>query len=74
MYASLISCRLSVLLDFPQEYRYTPINGEPHITDNGVPIRQDWPTLRNLDDVIDKNGNFRELNNIAEDKRPLDFE
>ena len=73
MYASLISCRLNVLLYFPQEYRYIPINGELHITDNGVLIRQDWSTLRNIDDIIDKNGNFRELDNIAEDRRPLEF-
>ena len=46
MYASLITCRLNVLLDFPQEYRYIPINGEPHITDNNVPIREDWSTFR----------------------------
>ena len=44
MYASLTTCRLNVLLDFPQEYRFIPINGEPHKTDNNVLVRQDWST------------------------------
>ena len=74
MYMLLITCRLNILLDFPQEYRYIPINGEPHITDNNVPIRQDWSTFRNLDDIIDVDGNFRKIYDIAEDKRPLEFE
>ena len=74
MYTSLITCRLNVLLDFPQEYRYIPINGEPHITENGVPTRQDWSTFRNLDDIIYANGYFRKLDDIAEDRRPLEFE
>ena len=74
MYMSLITCRLNVLLDFPQEYRYIPINGEPHMTNNNVPVRQDWSSFRNLDDIIDANGNFRKIDDISEDKRPLEFE
>ena len=74
MYASLITCRLNVLLDFPQEYRYIPINGEPHITDNNVPVRQDWSSFRNLDDIIDANGNFRKIDDIKENQRPIKFE
>ena len=74
MYLCLITCRLNVLLDFPQEYRYIPINGEPHITDNYVPIRQIWSTFKHLDDIIDTNGNFKSLEEISEDKRPLEFE
>ena len=66
--------RLNVLLDFPQEYRYIPINREPHITDNGVLVGQDWSTPRNLENIIDNNGDFRELDSIAEDRRPLEFE
>ena len=74
IYASLMACRLNVLLDFPQEYRYIPINGEPHITNNGVSVGQDWSECRNLDDIIDHNGNFRELDRIDENRRPLEFE
>merc|ERR1711888_560015 len=74
MYSSLITCRLNVLLDFPQEYRYIPIKGEPQITDNNVPIRQDWSLCRNLNDIIDKNGNFKRLEDISEDRKPLEFE
>ena len=73
IYASLISCRLNVLLDFPQEYRYIPINGEPQITDNGVLVGKDWSTYKNLDNIIDHNGNFREHDRINEDRRPLEF-
>ena len=35
-YSSLLECRLNILLDHPQEYRYIPINGEPHITSNWI--------------------------------------
>ena len=73
MYSSLITGRLNVLLEFPQEYRYIPINGEPQITDNNVPIRQDWSWCRNLNDIIDKDGNFKRLEDISVDKKPLVF-
>ena len=69
-----VSCRLNVLLDFPQEYRHIQINGEPHITNNYVSIRQDWSAFSNLDDIIDTNGNFKRIEEISEDKRPLEFE
>ena len=74
IYTSLLECRLNVLLDFPQEYRYVPINGEPHITSNGISIGQDWSENRNLNDIIDNNGNFRDLDRIDENRRPFEYE
>ena len=46
-----MECRLNVLLDHPHEYRHVPINGEPHITNNRIPIRQEWALYKNLDGV-----------------------
>ena len=40
IYSSLLECRLNVLLDYPQEYRYVPINCKPHITNDGILIGQ----------------------------------
>merc|ERR1711867_381349 len=34
VYSSLIDCRLNILLDFPNEYKHIPINGETLITGN----------------------------------------
>ena len=74
LYSSLITCQLNVLHDFPEEYRYIPINGEPYITENNVSIMQDWSMYKNLDEIPDASGCFRELGNISGDKRPLTFE
>ena len=35
---------------------------------------QDWSMYKNLDEILDANGCFRELGNISGDKRPLTFE
>ena len=59
---------------FPQKYRYIPINGDPHISDNGVPMSQYWSTFRNFDDIIEANGKFRKLDDMADDRRPLECE
>ena len=74
IYTSLLECRLNVLLDFPQEYRYVPINEEPHITSNGISIGQDWSKNRNLDDIIDNNDNLMDLDKIDDNRRPLKLE
>ena len=71
IYSSLLECRLNVLLDHPQEYRYVPINGEPYITNNRIPIRQEWAQHKNLDVIIDNNGNLRELDMVDNDRRPF---
>ena len=73
MYSSLITCRLNVLLEFPQEYRYIPINSEPQITDNNVPIGQDWSSCKNLNDMIDRDGNFKRIEDNSVEKKPLEF-
>ena len=71
---SLITCRLNVLLDFLQEFRFIQINGEPHITDKNISVMQDLSAHENLDEIIDASGYFREIGNISEDKRHLEFE
>lgn len=63
-----------MLQEFPEEYRYIPINGETYITENNVSIRQDWSMYKNLDEIQDANGYFRELSNISGYKRTLTFE
>ena len=64
LYLSLITCRLNVLQDFPEEYKFIPINGEPHITENRVSIQQSWSMSKYLGEILESNGNFRELNSI----------
>ena len=61
LYSSLITCPLNVLQDFPEEYRYIPINGEPYITENNVSIMQDWSMYKNLDVILDANGFFQRI-------------
>ena len=58
VYSSLLEVRQNVLLSHPQEYKYIPINGEPHITSNKVSVKQEWSLHLNLGSIIDKNGNF----------------
>ena len=74
IYSALLECRLNVLLNHPYEYRYVPINGEPHITNNKIPIRQEWVQYRNLDAIIDSNGNFRELDAVNCNRKPFEYE
>ena len=69
-----MECRLNVLLNHPQEYRYVPINGEPYITNNRIPISQEWAQHRNLDIIIDNNGNLRELDMVDNDRKPFEYE
>ena len=71
VYSALLECRLNVLLDHPYEYRHVPINGEPHITNNRIPIRQEWALYKNLDVIIDSKGNFRELDGVNSDRKPF---
>ena len=49
-------------------------NRKPHITNNGVSIGQDWSENKNLDDIIDNNGDFRNPDRIDESRRPLEYE
>ena len=74
VYSALLDCRLKVLLNHPDEYRYVPINGEPHVTNNKIPIRQEWALHKNLDAIIDNNGNFRELSNMNSVRKPFKYE
>ena len=74
IYATIVTCRLNLFLESPQEYRYVPINGEPQITHNNVSIKQDWATNRTLNDIVDGNGKFKNIENITSTRRPLEFE
>ena len=74
VYSALLECRLNVLLDHPHEYRHVPINGEPHITNNRIPVRQEWAQYKNLDIIIDSSGNFRELDLVNSDRKPFEYE
>ena len=58
----------------PQEYRYIPINGEPHITDNRVSVKQEWSLHLNLDNIIDKNGNFVCIDAVRSCRKPYEYE
>ena len=74
VYSALLECRLNVLLDHPHEYRHVPINREPHVTNNRIPIRQEWAQYKNLDVIIDSNGNFRELDTVNSGRKPFEYE
>ena len=74
MYSSLLECRLNILLNHPQEYRHIPINGEPHITNNGVSVKQEWSIHLNLDSIIDKNGNFEGIDAVKSNRKPYEYE
>ena len=71
MYSLLIECMLNVLQDHPSEYRYIPINGEPSITCNNIPVRQEWALNKCLDSIIDRKGNLRSINEINCSKNRL---
>ena len=74
VYSSLIECRLNVLLNYPAEYRHIPINGEPLITCNNIPVRQELAQSKYLDSIIDHKGNLKSLNEINCNKKPFDYE
>ena len=65
---------MNVLQDFPQGYRFIPINGGPYITDNNIYVMQDCPVYKDFDDIIDASGYLREIGKIFEERRPLEFE
>ena len=74
VYTSLFECRLNVLLGHAHEYRHVPINGEPQITNNRIPIREESANHKTLDVIIDSKGNFREFDNIISDRKPFEYE
>ena len=74
VYSSLLDYRMNVLLNHPQEYRYVPINGEPHITSNKISIRQEWAQHLNLNNILDCSGNIRELGAVRCNRKPYDYE
>ena len=73
VYSLLIDCRLNILLDFPDEYKYIPINGEPHITSNRIPIRQEWAMNKCLNSIIDRKGNLKDINEISGCNKPFEY-
>ena len=74
VYSSIIDCRLNVLFDFPDEYKFIPINGEPHITSNRIPIRQEWAMNKCLNSIIDCKGNLKDINEISSFNKPFEYE
>ena len=74
IYSSLIDCRLNVLLDHPAEYKYIPINGEPFITGNSIPVRQEWALYKCLNSIIDRKGNLRRIYEINSSTKPFEYE
>ena len=74
VYGSLLDCRLNILVNYPQEYRYIPINGEPQITSNRIPIEQEWASHHCLNSIIDDSGNFINIDNVRCHRKPYDFE
>merc|ERR1711895_124381 len=74
VYGSLLDCRLNILVNYPQEYRYIPINGEPKITLNKVPIEQEWASHLSLKSIIDDKGNFHRIDNVRCQRKPHEFE
>ena len=74
VYSSLLECRLNILLSHPQEYKYIPINGEPHITSNKVSVKQEWSLHLNLSSIIDKNGNFIGIGEVRGCRKPYEYE
>ena len=74
VYSSLIDCRLNILLDFPDEYKYISINGQPHMTSNNIPMRQEWAMNKCLSSIINRKGNLRDINEIRESRKPFVYE
>merc|ERR1711867_388520 len=74
VYSSILECRLNVLIDFPDEYKFIPINGEPHITSNRIPIRQEWAANTCLNTIIDREGNLKDVNEFNYSQKPFDYE
>merc|ERR1711891_129781 len=74
VYGSLLECRLNVLLNHPQEYKYIPINGEPSITSNRVSIKQEWSLCLTLNSIIDEKGNLVGIDKVRSSRKPFDYE
>ena len=74
IYSSLIDCRLNILLDHHAQYKYFPINREPFITGNSIPVRQEWALYKCLNSIIDRKGNLRRINEINSSKKPFEYE
>ena len=62
------------MLDHPAEYNYIPINGEPFITANSIPVRQEWALYKCLNSIIDRKGNLRRINEINSSKKLFEYE
>ena len=74
VYESLLECRLNILLEHPQEFRYIPINGEPGITSNKISIKQEWSLSLNLNSIIDDKGNLMCIDRIRSVRKPFNYE
>ena len=50
------------------------VSGEPMITKNMMPIRQDWCDNSLLNDIIDERAGFKDIEMVRSGKKPLEFE
>ena len=73
VYTSLVTCRLNVLCDSPDEFIFIPTNGEPLTNKNKVSIQQNWSKINNINYILDSNGRFIERSMIQGDRKPLHF-
>ena len=74
VYTSLLQCRNSVITTHPEESITLPINGEFQITRNNYPINQAWCKNETLNILLDRFGNFKNINDFLGPKKPMHFE
>ena len=74
IYDSLLTCRRYLLESNPLEFLTLPVNGEPYLTKNITAIQQPWCENLTINDILDKNGNFKKPEEYLIGKRPVFYE
>ena len=74
IYENLRKCRLNIVRLYPAEYLTLPVHGEPDITGNLSSIKQDWCKNLKIYQILDKDGNIKNAQDMTEGKKPLSME
>ena len=59
---------------YPNEYLSIPVNGEPSITKNRTPIDQSWCEQLMVKDILNHQGDLKEIENYNTLQKPISFE
>ena len=71
IYYSLLTCRRNRLNSDPLEFLTLPVNGEPNLTKNNTAMQQPWCENMTINDILDKNDNFKKSEKYPFEKRSV---